>query len=226
MPWMRLHTKDDGLMGWGHWWRTVSCLNEGKCMVATRRCLFCWCLFLVICLLFHSKDNVFIVTFSWSFLSGTTYDVSFLCRLLIVFWWYLSIDFVYVRVLVSFCFWNSTHFILLDSDHEWSWCLSFTWSWTWFDMSHISSNNLVDIQDSFLKPPTCNHPTIGWVWNSKNSQLTHGLKKKSDLRKFAGLIRAVSLQAVVPAISEDEWNVIKAVIMFLFWGTDRTVPLW
>ena len=72
------YTKDDGLMGWGHLGRTVSCLKEGKCMVATRTC-----------------------------------------------------------------------------------------SSTWFDMSHISSNNLVDIQDSLLKPPTCNHPTIGWVGNPR-----------------------------------------------------------
>lgn len=114
MPWMRRPNQRWWVDGWkGHLGRTVSCLNDGKCMKATRTCLFCWCQLLVLCLLFHSKDYFFIMTFVWSFLSGKTYDVSCICRLLIVFWWYLSIDFVYVRVLISFCFCKSMHFILL-----------------------------------------------------------------------------------------------------------------
>ena len=165
----------DGLGPFG--WRTVSCLNEGTCMVATRTC-----------------------------------------------------------------------------------------SSTWFDMSHISSNNLVDIQDSLLKPPTCNHPTIGWVgnpripnwlmgWSNFWPFWTCGAKQRGTwtcieawefqggptttcqpffsqgisrpyswdyetqdhfFRELIYLQFVPSLEAVVPAISEDEWNVIKAVTSVCF----------
>lgn len=139
---------------------------------------------------------------------------------------------------------------------------------TWFDMSHISSKNLVDIQDSLLKPPTCNHPTIGWVgnpripnwlmgWSNFWPFWTCGAKQRGTWtcieawefqggpttttcqpfffpRELAGLILGImkpktissensstsnscqSLEAVVPAISEDEWNVIKAVTSVCF----------